>query len=238
MNFWLRSIILSFFLAVLAWGFIINQELLLSISASFQNKAEIESTTQEKTVTAPKPKAEIKNKSEPYQQGRKSTNAAALGLSKFYANLYGDRAGNGPKIRNNIVYMSYPPGDLSKILHAREMIVRPYTKNWQSRIESRPFRRGETLNQKLIEYSEKEGIRFIWWLNRDYIIKDPFRVELDILKTSYQVAKSIEGHFQSGLAIFFCYRQRAIVVIEKGTQPFLHKECILLKGKPYVNRVN
>ncbi|GAW96905.1 MULTISPECIES: TcpQ domain-containing protein [Colwellia] len=232
MNFWLRNIILGLFLTVLAWGFFANQDFLLSIDASLGKVDESTITAKEATVAAVSQEPE--SSPTKYQQGRTSTNAAALGLSKFYANLYGDMDGKGPKIRNNIVYLPEPKGDLTKLLQAREKLVRPYKKNWQGSIKSRPFRRGETLNRKLAEYSDKDGIDLIWWLNRDYVVKDPFRIEKNILTTTFQVAKAIEGHFESGLSVFFCHRQRAIVVIESAPQPFLDEECILLASeKPY-----
>jgi len=226
MNFWLRNIILGIFLTTLAWAFFANQDFLLSLDGSLGKVDDTSIKHTEAVIDSSEPKPE--DKPPRYQQGRSSTNAAAIGLSKFYANLHGDTDGKGPKVRNNIVYLPDPKGDLVKLLQAREMVVRPYNKNWQGSIESRPFRRGETLNQKLDEYSEKEGIDLIWWLNRDYVVKDPFRIEKNILKTTFQVAKAIEGHFESGLSIFFCNRQRAIVVIESAPQPFLDEECILL----------
>lgn len=232
MNFWLRNIILGLFLIALAWGFFANQDFLLSLEGS-QSKVDESTISTSDTATENISGQQPKSKAKKYQQGRSSTNAAAIGLSKFYANLHGDMDEKGPKIRNNIVYLPDPKGDLEKLLQAREMVVRPYKKNWQGSIESRPFRRGETLNQKLSEYTEKDGIELIWWLNRDYVVKDPFRVEKDILLTSFQVAKAIEGHFESGLSIFFCNRQRAIVVIESGPQAFLEEECILLESKAY-----
>ena len=232
MNFWLRNIILGLLLTVLAWGFFANQDFLLSLDGSL-GKVDQSAISSSVTSVTPQPQ-QAKSSSADYQQGRTSTNPAAIGLSKYYANLRGDMDGKGPKIRNNIVYLPEPKGDLTKLLQAREMVVRPYKKNWQGSIESRPFRRGETLNQKLAEYSDKDGIDLIWWLNRDYVVKDPFRIEKDILKTSFQVAKAIEGHFESGLSIFFCNRQRAIVIIESAPQPFLDEECILLASeKPY-----
>jgi len=232
MNFWIRNIVLGLFLLTLAWGFFANQDFLLSLDGSLGQVEESEISSDSAVVDAT-PQAS-KSKVDKYQQGRSSTNAAALGLSKFYANLHGDMDKKGPKIRNNIVYLPDPKGDLEKLLQAREMVVRPYKKNWLGSIESRPFRRGETLNQKLTEYTEKDGIDLIWWLNRDYVVKDPFRIEKDILKTTFQVAKAIEGHFESGLSIFFCNRQRAIVVIESAPQAFLDEECILLNSeKPY-----
>jgi hypothetical protein len=232
MNFWLRNIILGCLLTILAWLFFANQDLLLSIDGSL-DKVE-ENTIQTTNTVVDSSPQEVESKIPLYQQGKTSSNPAALGLSKFYANLHGDMDGKGPKIRNNIVYLPDPKGDLAKLLQAREMVVRPYTKNWRGSIESRPFRKGETLNQKLVEYSEKDGIDLIWWLNRDYVVKDPFRINKDILKTTFQVAKAIEGHFESGLSIFFCNRQRAIVVIESAPQPFLDEECILLASEnPY-----
>ena len=232
MNFWLRNIILGLLLTVLAWGFFANQDFLLSLDGSL-GKVDQSAISSSVTSVTPLPQ-QAKSSANDYQQGRTSTNAAAIGLSRFYANLHGDMDGKGPKIRNNIVYLPDPKGDLTKLLQAREMVVRPYKKNWQGSIESRPFRRGETLNQKLAEYSDKDGIDLIWWLNRDYVVKDPFRIEKDILKTSFQVAKAIEGHFESGLSIFFCNRQRAIVIIESAPQPFLDEECILLDSEnPY-----
>jgi hypothetical protein len=224
MNFWLRNIILAIFLTALAVIFLANQDFLLSLDLSL---GKVDENIQQNTQPAANTQAqETKDKALKFQQGRTSTNAAAIGLSKFYANLHGGMNGNGPMIRNNIVYLPDPKGDLVKILQAREMVVRPYRDNWRGSIESRPFRIGETLNQKLAEYTEKDGIDLIWWLNRDYIVKDPFRIEKDILKTTYQVSKAVEGHFESGLSIFFCNRQRAIVVIESGPHPFLDKECI------------
>ncbi|NQY48654.1 MAG: TcpQ domain-containing protein [Colwellia sp.] len=229
MNFWLRNIILGLLLTVLAWGFFANQDFLLSLDGSL-GKVDQSALSNSVTSVTPLPQ-QAKSSAADYQQGRTSTNAAAIGLSKYYANLRGDMDGKGPKIRNNIVYLPEPKGDLTKLLQAREMMVRPYKKNWQGSIESRPFRRGETLNQKLAEYSDKDGIDLIWWLNRDYVVKDPFRIEKNILKTSFQVAKAIEGHFESGLSIFFCNRQRAIVIIESAPQPFLDEECILLASE-------
>ena len=228
MNFWFRNFFLACLLILLAWAFFANQDFLLSLDGSLANKS---TTTVINSPVTDEPSSETNNSSsKKYQQGRNSSNAAAAGLSKFYANLHGDTTGKGPNIRNNIVYLPDPKGDLKELLQARKMVVRPYKKNWQGSIQSRPFRRGETLNQKLAEFNRKDGVELIWWLNRDYVVKDPFRVEKDILSTTYLVSKSVEGHFASGLSIFFCNKQRTLVVIESGTNHFLKEECILLTG--------
>lgn len=222
MNFWLRNIILGILLVILAWAFFANQDFLLSLDHPANSITETD-TSASAADQAPAKKTEKKP-----AKPRKIKNAAAAGLSKFYANLYGDMDGKGPKIRNNIIYLPDPKGNLEEILQAREMIVRPYKKSWQGSTQSRPFRKGETIYQKLAEYSNSDGIEVIWWLNRDYIVKDPFRIEKNILKTAYQVGKAIEGHFESGLSIYFCYRQRTVVIIESMPRPFLDEECTLL----------
>ena len=84
----------------------------------------------------------------------KSKNAAAEGLSRFYANLHGSDNEDGPQIRNNVVYLSDPDGDIIELLEARRLVTRPLRKNWKSPVESRPFRKGQTLLQKLSEYAE------------------------------------------------------------------------------------
>jgi hypothetical protein len=227
MNFWLRNIILGTLLVVLAWAFFANQDFLLSLDHPDNQTTNTEQTATVNSSEAVDPALAVDTeKTRPRASRRK--NAAADGLSKFYANLYGDMDDKGPKIRNNIIYLPDPKGNLEKLLQAREMIVRPYKKNWQGSIKSRPFRKGETIYQKLAEYSANDGIELIWWLNRDYIIKDPFRIEKNILKTSYQLGKAIEGHFESGLSIYFCYRHRSVVIIESMTSPFLDEECTLL----------
>ena len=72
------------------------------------------------------------------------------------------------KLENNIVYLPDPKGDLEKILEARRLITRPLRKNWTGKTDSHPFRLGETLFQKLSQYSQENGLEVIWWLNRDF----------------------------------------------------------------------
>lgn len=230
MNFWVRNIILAIVLSGLAWAFLANQDFLLSLDGSLGQVDEKEVVIDQ----LPDNKYQAVTTNKPSVATPKTTNKAAIGLSKFYANLHGDMDGKGPKVRNNIIYLPDPKGDLVKLLQAREMVVRPYRENWHGSIESRPFRKGETLNQKLTEYANKDGLELIWWLNRDYIIKDPFRIEKDILTTAYQVGKAVEGHFEQGLSIYFCYRQRAVVVIETLPNEYLEEECLLQgAGKSY-----
>lgn len=226
MNFWLRNIILGAILIALASALLLNQELLFSSNQDSFDDSVV-------TSAGPHPIEQVKPvELEPVtdiMSSDKSTNSAADGLSRFYANLHGDDNESGPKIRNNIVYLSEPTGDLAQILEAKRLITRPLRKNWTGNTDNHPFRLGETLFQKLSEYTQENGLEVIWWLNRDFLVKDAFRINKDIITTSYQVGKAIEGHFENGLSIYFCYQQRTIVLIEY-TIPYLENGCLLLSN--------
>lgn len=223
MNFWLRNIILGAILIGLASALLMNQEVLFSLSQDAADDiSQVTTNTDNNDVTT----AIVEPKKKSVVRPTKSKNAAAEGLSRFYANLHGDDE-KGPKIRNNIVYLPDPKGDLEKILEARRLITRPLRSNWTGKTDNHPFRLGETLFQKMSEYSQDNGLEVIWWLNRDFLVKDAFRVNKGILKTAYQVGKAIEGHFENGLSIYFCNKHRAIVLIEYSI-PYLANECILL----------
>ncbi|MDP7593876.1 MAG: hypothetical protein QF552_14490 [Litorilituus sp.] len=222
MLFWIKNIILAMLLIALAWAFLANQDYLLSLDGSL-------SDPKNNTIASEPVKPNLKEQPK-YQQGRKSDNPAAEGLSNFYANIHGDSDKNGPVIRNNIIFLPDPQGNLKEILQTRELVVRPYLKTWRGTEASRPFRKKETLLQKLSEYAIQDGLEVIWWLNRDFIVKEPFRIEKGILKTAYQVGEAVSGHFPEGIVSFFCYRQRALVFINEASE-YLIQECLPLKPK-------
>jgi hypothetical protein len=230
MGFWVRNIIFAIILIALAYAFFANEDFLLSLDGSIEQEATADLVEQKEGVTKPAPPATTTAPKPQYQQGRKPANAAAEGLSNFYAKIYGDDIGkNGPRIRNNIIFLPDPVGDLVEILQAREILVRPYRESWQGTTASRSFRTGQTLYQKLAEYAKQDDLEIIWWLNKDFIIKDPFRIDKNILKTAYQIGEAVSGHFPEGISSYFCYRQRTLVFINEAPK-YLNNECTLLKS--------
>ena len=233
MGFWIRYIIFGVILAIAAYILLVNQgvigiiaETLLSDEPSAE--AIVDSTT--KVDDVPNEQEAVPTTKTPKKKEKKSTNAAADGLSRFYASINPSSDGKGPRVRDNIVYLPEPKGELSKLLEARKMVTRPLRKNWRGDREARPFRVGETLYQKLSEYAEAQGLEVMWWLNRDFLVKDPFRVDKDILKTAFQIGKAVEGHFENGINIYFCYKHRALVLIS-DVDGYLETECTLLSNK-------
>jgi len=234
MSFWIKHLIIGAVLITLAAFFLLNQDTILALTQSNSSspKKNEEISDAQKIDTITPLHTEVTTVKQSNTQPNKTTssmtnkskNAAAEGLSKFYANLNPDFDESGPKIRNNIVYLPDPQGDLVKKLEARRMVTRPLRKNWTGTKTPRPFRTGETILQKLSQYAKEDGLSIIWWLNRDFLVKSPFRVNKNVLQTAYQLAKSVEGHFQNGVEVFFCYQQRTIVVIDEAI-PYLNEEC-------------
>ena len=220
MGFWIRNALLTIVLIGLAIAFFLNKDLLLTL------EQEAVQTSTKKVETKKGTSKDMTKKTQEYQQGQKKNNAAADGLSNFYAKIYGDNSKR--KVRNNIIFLPDPKGDLVKILQAREMIVRPHRKSWSGTTASRSFRKGETLYQKLSEYSASDGLEVIWWINKDFIVKDPFRIDKNILNTASQIGRAVSGHFPEGINSYFCYRQRTLVFINEPLT-YLDDECMLLQ---------
>ena len=233
MGFWIRNLIFGVILAAAAYILLANQELLVDIIELFESdEKEVaetivisESTSSENVTELAATPAPVAPKVE-----KKSGNAAAEGLSRFYASINPSFNEKGPRIRENIVYLPDPKGNLSEILEARKKVTRPLRKNWRGNREARPFRVGETLYQKLSEYGQEQGVEVMWWLNRDFLVKDPFRIDKDIVKTAFQVGKAIEGHFEHGVDIYFCYKHRTLVLIAEPNS-YLTTECTHLSNQ-------
>lgn len=224
MGFWIRNIIFGCILIGLAVYFFVNQDLMMSLEKEVVKNTQTADVMKTDNIAIPSTPT-------PKKKPAVVENKAAKGLSKFYANINGDNIGkNGPTIRNNIVYLPDLVDDLELLLDARMDSVSAYPKGWQGTTESRAFRLGETLFTKLAEYSETDKLKVFWRLNRDFVVKDAFRINKNIIKTALQVGQGIEGHFQNGVSVYFCYQSRSLVFIE-GTKSYLNERCSLLKRR-------
>lgn len=220
MGFWLRKTIFGIILVAIAYLLLANQELLVSLAMGDSAGAEQEQTD---SATTEKVVDDVPKKEKP----KKKANSAAEGLSRFYASINPSFAeGGGPRIRDNVVYLDKPKGDLEKILEAKKNVTRPLRKNWRGDKASRSFRTGQTLYQKLSEYGEEQGIEVFWRLDKDFIVKDPFRINNNLIKTAFQVGKAVEGHFENGINIYFCHKHKALVLTDEEAG-YLDTECQL-----------
>ena len=165
-----------------------------------------------------------KNTTAELNETKYSDNKAADGFSKYYANIHGDSVQNGVEIINNIAYLPEPKGDLVKMLEAKRYASKPLANTWSKKTKNHAFRQGDRMFLKLKEYANKNNIEVLWWLNRDYVVKDAFRIKKDIIKTAAKVGRAISGHFINGVNVYICRQSRTIVFIEKPID-YIEKQC-------------
>ncbi len=242
MNFWIKRLIIVITLLGLITAALFNLDFLMSLDEKFfgdktevnqveNNIADGTNTTVDGNQATDKPtngNTPQKNKKD---KEAYSKNAAAAGLSRFYASINPEED-DGPKIINGLVFLPKPKGSLEKYMEARRMVTRPLPKKWKGSKKSFAFREGQTLYQKLTEFAKKDKLEVIWRLNHDLLVKAPFRINKSLFQMAYKIGQAMSGHYPGGVSTYFCYKHRAIVLIEY-TNKYLDEQCILLKGRSY-----
>jgi hypothetical protein len=150
-------------------------------------------------------------------------NAAAKGVSSFYASI---RDASKQLIDDkNVVQLDEPSQNLNIILERRAKVVKPSSPNWRGEEKPRRFTKGDTLKQSMSSFADQEGIALIWNLNRDFIVKDNFRVDDNFVSTLHQVGRAIDSEFEFDVFTFYCHKERSAVITEKPTL-YIQQNCV------------
>ena len=151
------------------------------------------------------------------------SNAAAKGLSNFY-NSFRSSIDSMTERQKYVIELDAPTDSLVTRLQKKPTSdAIPAT--WRGDIRARRFEKGDTLKTVLSEFAKQEGIEFLWYLDKDYIIKDNFRVDETFISTLYQVSKAIDSDFESTVYGFFCYRHSTAVITEKPSR-YVRNNCV------------
>ncbi|WP_024611804.1 toxin co-regulated pilus biosynthesis Q family protein [Pseudoalteromonas sp. TB64] len=158
---------------------------------------------------------------------RDSKNAAAEGLSRFYASIK-NQAKSDEERDKYVLQLKTPEQTLDTVLAERTRIVSPMPPNWVGSVEPRRFENGSTLKKVLSAYADKEGIVMYWYLSKDYVVKEHFRVDGNFTSALYQVGRAINDDFEYEVYTYLCFKQRAAVITEKPSE-FVRANCLKLK---------
>lgn len=157
---------------------------------------------------------------------KQTTNAAAEGLSRFYASIRNKASIN--KDRDNfVIKLEKPTLNINRALHQRSFVVKPMPSSWSGEIGPRRFQRDSTLRTVLTQYANNEGITLFWYLDKDYVIKDHFRIDSSFNSALYRVGRSINDDFENEIHTFFCPNQRAAIITELPTE-YVRSNCLHL----------
>ncbi|MDE3272230.1 TcpQ domain-containing protein [Pseudoalteromonas sp. G4] len=151
------------------------------------------------------------------------SNPAAEGLSNFY-NSFRSTLNSMTEREKYVILLGEPEISLAEKLKQRSTSNK-VPANWRGEIKARRFDKGETLKEVLSEFAEQEGIEFLWYLDKDYIIKDNFRVDETFITTLYQVSKAIDSDFENDVFGFFCYKHGTAVITENPTR-YVRDNCV------------
>ncbi|KMT65117.1 TcpQ domain-containing protein [Catenovulum maritimum] len=155
-----------------------------------------------------------------------TTNAAAKGLSDFYAELKRKfEEESNPDGQQFVIHLKRPNSTLTNELKKIGTTTQPMSKNWVGERKNRRFVAGDTLRNRLEHIAEEENVNLIWWLDRDFVVKLAFRVDETAVGTLYKMATAIDSDFEQDVHGLFCPRQRTLVITDK-IEHFVRQNCV------------
>lgn len=149
------------------------------------------------------------------------------GLSAVYQDLkdkYQDLINADRK--NYVIELNETKGStLSEQLTKLEKITKPISGRWVGDYKSSRFTPGDTLKRRLEDISAEQGMNLVWWLDRDFVVKHPFRVEEHTLGTLKRIVTAIDSDFEMQVHGYFCPQQRALVITDQPIN-YMYKHCV------------
>ncbi|WP_213610626.1 toxin co-regulated pilus biosynthesis Q family protein [Pseudoalteromonas sp.] len=159
---------------------------------------------------------------------KQTTNAAAEGFSRFYASIR-NRINTDKNNNKFVIQLDKPDLSLDRALNQRSFVVKPMPLNWSGKTGPRRFQRDETLRTVLTQYADNEGVKLLWYLDKDYVVKDHFRIDGSFNSALYRVSRSINDDFENEVYAFFCPKQRAAVITELPSE-FVRSNCLKISN--------
>lgn len=149
-------------------------------------------------------------------------NAAADGFSRFYQNFRNSLQQDSKS--DFIITQRDSSAELVLLLRRREQQVIPAHGNWRGAVTRRRFQAGETIKNSLQTYAQQEQMVLFWTLPRDYVIKQFFETNGNMLDTIQQMAITINPDFPKPVYGYFCPKSRALVITDLD-DPYLKQHC-------------
>lgn len=134
-------------------------------------------------------------------------------FSRMYANFRLSSRQPHPTSTGDFV-IDLPTSQDSLSYQLKEMIT-PYNageSDWAGMSQYRSFRQGSTLKEGLTKHLEKGGLRLLWDLNQDFIIKNRFETNGTLVESVKVITSSIQHNFSNPIELLKCPQQRTIVV--------------------------
>lgn len=151
--------------------------------------------------------------------------SVSQGLSDFYREFR--MTSTDPKDEEKSEFaLDLPNSDLSvdEQLSAISGNLKPVSTKWEGEQKYRTFKAGNTLREAITSYAQQEGMRVIWGLDQDFVIKHQFQMDDTILGSLSQIASAIDSNFEGEVKAYICPDQRSLVVTSEHTD-YLKNSC-------------
>lgn len=152
-------------------------------------------------------------------------NPAAEGFSRFYSNFRNNIQQGGNQSNNVLLLPDSNSTELLAHLRRLEAQKKPLPANWRGDNLRRSFKAGDTLKQAADAYSTQEQVTLLWTLPRDYVIKQYFEIEGNMVDMLQALAVSVAPDFTSPVRVYLCANARALVLTDFD-DPALRRHCI------------
>ncbi|EWH12130.1 hypothetical protein DS2_00365 [Catenovulum agarivorans DS-2] len=158
--------------------------------------------------------------------GSKEAGKKAMeGFGNFYSELkekYDKAMAGGDE--QYVIDLKKPDSTLTQELQKIGVSTRSVSGAWVGKMKNRRFVQGDTLRQRMREMAAEENMHLIWWLERDFVVKLPFRVEETTVGTLYKMSTAIDSDFERDVHAFFCPLQRTLVVTDV-VEHYVRENC-------------
>lgn len=161
----------------------------------------------------------------PVPEGQSKEKDVSTGLSEFYREF---RMSSSDPIEEEsgdfVMDIGGSDESLDNQLASMSSQNRPVDKRWTGEHKFRTFKAGATLREAISQYAQKEGMRVIWDLDQDFVIKHQFQMDSTISGSLASIANAIDSNFEGQVQAYLCPRQRSLVVTTEQTA-FITQNC-------------
>ncbi len=153
-----------------------------------------------------------------------SGNAVADNVSRFYSEF---RASSRDPIKEKfgdfVVPLDKDDTPIDELLSKSSKTTNKDV-DWQGDFKQRAFPQGSTLMNESMSYFEQEGLRLVWHLDQDFIVKNRFISENTLVGMLEEVAQAIDANFLLDVQIYYCEAQATMVITDK-LESYLIDNC-------------
>jgi hypothetical protein len=149
----------------------------------------------------------------------------ATGMTNFYIAIRGSSLKPHERERSDyVIELDLPSKPLAERLLDMELVDDSYDPNWIGDFKYRTFSEGSTLRKSISQFAEKEGMRVIWELEQDFVIKAQFQLEDTIIGSVRTLSSGINNNFEGKVRSYVCPKPRTIVITTEPI-PYLVNNC-------------